>query len=127
MFDILYKDGEGRDFVLEQLNVAQKDNFTSALKNAGISFEVIDREEKKTHVISVIFNLNDSFMYTFSDKNNIAKVGDIVEVKCVDGRKKNALVKATGFRTKEQIREFCAKIGYITLGETTKLVWRKGE
>lgn len=126
MFDVLYKNDSGCNFVLEQLNATQKDNFVTTLNNAGIKYKIIEREEKKIHLISVVFNLNDSTMYTFYDKNNIAVVGDIVEVQCTNGHKKNALVKAAGFRTREQINTFCAKIGYKTLGVTTKLVWRKG-
>lgn len=123
MFDVLYKDNTGRSFVLEQLNAAQKDNFVNTLKNAGITYEVIQREEKKTHVVSVVFDLNNTTLYTFADKKNVANIGDIVEVECTDGRRKNALVKAAGFRTREEIATFCAKIGYKKLGDTIKVVW----
>ena len=123
MFQILYGDNEGRKFVLECLTDAQKDNFTNVLDNAGIAYSVIEREDRKVQVISVIFNLDDTRMYTFEDPNKLAKVGDIVEVECTDGRRKNALVKAAGMRTRDEINAFCSKIGYKCLGITTKLVW----
>ena len=123
MFNVLYRDQEGRNFVLECLNVEQKDNFIRALDNAGISYSVIEREDRKIQVISVIFNLDDTKTYTFEDPKKLAKIGDIVEVECTDGRHKNALVKAAGMRTKDEINAFCAKIGYKSLGTTTKLVW----
>lgn len=123
MYQILYC-SEGHNFATEYLTETQKENFTRVLDNAGIQFDVIEREDKKINVVSVIFKLDDTTTYTFEDLNNIAQAGDIVEVECTDGRRKLVLVKAAGKRTREQIDAFCAKIGYKALGKVMKLVWR---
>lgn len=123
-FNVLYKDGEGRNFVMERLNVEQKDNFVRALDNSGISYNVVERPIRNIHIVSVIFKLDDTTVYTFEDPDNIARIGDIVEVECTDGRRKNVLVKAAGMRSTEEVSAFCTKIGYPKLGKVTKLVWR---
>ena len=123
MFQVVYTDN-GYKFATKNLNESQKDNYVQILTNAGIKYEVIERDDIKIQIIGVVFSLDDSRVYTFEDSDRIAKLGDIVEVECTDGRKKNALVKAIGLRTPEQVKTFCDKIGYKALGTTTKLVWR---
>lgn len=125
MFQILYR-SEGYEFATECLTEDQKDNYVRILTNAGITFDIFEREDKKINVVSVVFKLDDTMMYTFEDPDNIAQVGDIVEVECTDGRHKLVLVKAAGKRTREQIDAFCAKIGYKTLGKVVRLAWRPG-
>lgn len=125
VYQILMKDREGRNILLpEQMREQQADTFVQYLSNSGIEAVKIKYEEKKINVVSVVFKLDDAMMYTFEDPDNIAQVGDIVEVECTDGRKKLVLVKASGKRTREQIDAFCAKIGYKTLGKVVRLVWR---
>ena len=125
IYQILMKDREGRNILLpEQMQEQQADTFVQYLSNSGIEAIKIEHEEKKINVVSVVFKLDDTMMYTFEDPNNIAQVGDIVEVECTDGRKKLVLVKASGKRTRKQIDAFCAKIGYKTLRKVMRLVWR---
>jgi len=123
MFQILYS-SEGYKFTTQYLTENQKENYVRALTNAGITFDVLEREDKKINVVSVIFKLDDTTTYTFEDPDGLAQIGDIVEVECSDGRRKNVLVKAARLRTRDEINAFCAKIGYPELGKVTKRVWR---
>lgn len=123
MFQILYA-SDGYKFATQYLTEDQKENYVRALTNAGITFDILEREDKKINVVSVIFKLDDTTTYTFEDPDGLARVGDIVEVECTDGRRKNVLVKVAGLRTRDEINAFCAKIGYPKLGKVVKRVWR---
>lgn len=122
LFQIIYR-SEGSEFATPCLTETQKDNFIGVLSNAGIQFEVLEREDKKTNVVSGIFKLDDTKTYVFEDPSNAAKPGDIVEVELVDGRRKNLFVKASGLKTKDEIKAYCLKIGYPTLGKVIRVVW----
>lgn len=127
MFQVMFKDENGRNIMSPAMEDSAKTAYLQVLKNSGIEYYVLDCEAQKHQVVSVIFKLDDTNMYTFDDPNNIAKVGDIVEVECTDGRRKNVLVKAVGMRTDAQIAEYCKKIGYKALGKVIRLVWRPGK
>ena len=132
MFNVLYKDGEGRPFVMECLTDQSFEHFTTALKNANIPFDVKEVDDRKVQLVACAFSLDDVELieqskkepYTFADPENIAKPGDVVKVQCTDGRQKNVYVVSVSLATVPEIREFCAKIGYKKLGKVIKLVFR---
>lgn len=129
MFQIMYSDSEGRKFATERLDKVQCEHFCNCLRNAGISYEIANREDKQHLACKVVFNLMDiadkNKVYTFVDESNSSKPGDVVEVSCVDWRRKNALIINTELKTTDELIEFCKEIGYEKLGRVNKLVWRK--
>lgn len=135
MFQVLYKDREGRNMMIrEKMDETTADVLINQLTNSGIEAIKVGVGDTKIHVVNVCFNISEvnskAKTYTFEDPENIAHIGDIVEVECTDGRRKQVLVTAGGMRSPAQIKEYCIKIGYEQLGKVTKVIWTprgKGE
>lgn len=132
MFNVLYKDDNGRQWVQECLTASSFEYFTAALKASNIDFDIKEVDDKKFQLCECAFTHDDVELiekgkkdpYTFADPNNIAKPGDIVLVQLKDGKQKNVYVMNVRNASISEIRAFCAKIGYKKLGKVLKLIFR---
>lgn len=131
MFQILMKDSEGRDVLMrEQMPENEANKIIESLRNSGVEATKVSFADRKWHCANVVFDMQSidaakkSFksgreifgMYTFGDPNNLAKEGEIVKVKCTDGRVKNAYVVGIWLATATEINQFKTKIGCEKLG-----------
>lgn len=135
-YQVLFKDDEGRDLATPTMNEQAKDVYIEMLKNNGIEYDIVERDDKRWHCARVVFDIQlieaarkaikegkDLYgLYTFGDPNEIAKKNKIVEVECTDGRLKNAYVIDIWLATAEEIKEFKARIKYPKLGIVKKEV-----
>ena len=128
MFQILFKDQEGRDVLMpDQLDEASADIFIERLSNSGISAAKVFRESKKYQIIKVVYRLedieNEKKWRTYADPDELAKEGDKVLLQNTDGTTSTALVVKTEKQTLEEIRAFCDSIGYRKHGKIIKVLW----
>jgi len=131
MFQILFKDDEGRDvLMMDKMTEKMADITIQRLSNSGIRAVKVNAAEKKYHLAKVVFDLqlisaakkaikNGTEMkgvYTFGDPDKIAKEDSAVVVECTTGKKKVAYVVCLWMATAEEIKAFKSKIGYSKLG-----------
>lgn len=135
-FQCIFKDDDGRNIASPVIDEQNRKTYLEMLDNNNISYEILEREEKRWHCVRVVFDIQlieaarkaikegkDLYgLYTFGDPNEIAKKDKIVEVKCTDGRLKNAYVIDIWYATANEIKAFKARIKYPKLGIVKKEV-----
>jgi len=135
MFQILFKDSEGRNVLMrDRMTEEMADVTIQRLSNSGISAVKVNAAEKKWQLAKVVFDLqmipaakkaikegkDIKGLYTFGDPDKTAKDNSAVMVECTTGEKKVAYVVGLWMATTEEIKSFKAKIGYPKLGLVIK-------
>lgn len=133
-FQCIFKDDDGRNIASPVIDEQNRKTYLEMLDNNNISYEILEREEKRWHCTRVVFDIQlieaarkaikegkDMYgLYTFGDPDEIAKKDKIVEVQCTDGRLKNAYVVDIWLATADEIKAFKDRIKYPKLGIVKK-------
>lgn len=120
MFQVLYKDNNGRQFTYNCKSDEDKEDFVKILSAADIEWYVRELNSTAEYQVAyVAFSIDDAELilagkkdpYTFADPEKFATGAKVVKVELEDGRKKNVIPVWTNMKTVPEMFQIAHKLG----------------
>ena len=128
MYNIIYKNDEGLNFVYRCSDEKQRDHFVSILTNAGIEYDVKETTDEMYYQICGCLFRSDGQMYTFVRHEGDAKPGmsAAAVVKDSYGHEsiKEVIIVDTRKASESEIHAIARGLGYKELGSIER-VWQR--
>lgn len=128
MFNIIYKNNEGMNFVYRCSDENQRDHFVSILTNAGIEYDAKETPEEMYYQICGCLFKSDGQIYTYVRPEGDAKPGMSAAVTVMDSygheTTKEVIIVDTKKASVSEIRAIAQKLGRDKLGRIEH-VWQR--
>jgi len=128
MFNVIYKNDEGLNFVYPCSDEKQRDHFVSVLTNAGIEYDVKETTAEMYYQICGCLFKSDGQIYTYVRPEGDAKPGMSAAVVVMDSygheSTKEVVIVDTRKASVSEIRAIAQRLGRDKLGRIER-VWQR--